>query len=195
MIITKNDEAFLTMLALKTRTASLKQAANMGISARRVALLEREGLIETYTLLAAEPAPAPRPLVVWQPGDPVPDFGHLAYLLQTRWAELDVRAVRCVVTSKRFARSVGGQGGRKSRPSEGTHDLAVTGLYLGQSTERQKRWKSEDPGTNRGVKKPDAVLTGRKPVAVEQGGGSYTSSKLRGLWQWCSDQGMAVELW
>jgi hypothetical protein len=199
MQLDPTDQAFLYTLAFKVRTASLDQVAKhfYGSSAstsRRVGRLEQAGLVETYSLFAAVPEPPSAPLTVWSRADPRPDFGQLAYLLTTRWSELEVQAVKGVIAAKRYGRSVGGQGGRKSRLAEGTHDLYLTSVYLAQTEERQQRWQAEEGKTQQGLKKPDATIEGEN-VAVEIGGSSYTALKLEGLFTWCAQQGMAVELW
>lgn len=184
LILTKTDQAILAVLAFKVRTASIGQVAEHWVSgsvayaARRLSMLEQEELVAIYTLLAAEPEPPAEALAVWSSGEPLPDFGHLAYQLNTRWADLDARVTKCVIATKRYGRSVGGQGGRTSRPSEGTHDLALAGLFLRQRENRRRQWKPEGGKAVQGVKKPDSVLTGWQVVAIEQGGSSYTKGKL-----------------
>lgn len=201
VILTKTDHAILEVLARKVRTASIKQIArqwfngSVAYAVRRHSMLEKEGLVEICALLAAEPETPAEALAVWSPGEPLPDFGHLAYLLNTRWSDLDVQMTKCVIATKRYARSVAGQGGRISRPSEGTHDLALAGLFFRQSEDRQRWWKQEVGKTAQGIKKPDVLLTGPQVVAIEQGGSSYTRDKLAGLWAWCQGQGMGLELW
>jgi hypothetical protein len=199
MNLTTTDRTLLNTLALKVRTASLPQVGqhfygSVPLTRRRVGMLEQMGLVETYTLLAATPELPTAPLIVWSPGDPLPNFGRLAYVLATRWSKLELQAVKCVIATRRFAGSVGGQGGRKSRPAEGTHDLCLTSLYLAQSPERQEQWRAEEAKSQRGLKKPDATIVAEN-IAVEMGGSSYTREKLEGLFTWCARREMGIELW
>jgi hypothetical protein len=65
-------------------------------------------------------------------------------------------------------------------------------VYLAQPEDRQNAWEGEQPGTARGVKKPDAIIG---DTAVEVGGESYSSSKLAALVGWCADRRMGIELY
>jgi hypothetical protein len=88
-----------------------------------------------------------------------------------------------------------GHGGQRSRLSEATHDLMLTTAYLMQPCSRRERWSEQAGRTKRGVKKPDAIIDLPPRTAIEQGGESYTAAELKGLWEWCHEHGLGLELW
>jgi hypothetical protein len=141
------------------------------------------------------------PLVVWQPGGELPEFGRLAYHLQNRFTE-PARATSVFWASEKTLRRFGGGHVRRPRVSEVTHDLGLASVYLTfrqHAPLRAKAWISEAKilarGTSRGVKVPDAFVVERDVVTAIEFGGEYGKSKLREFHRYCERNRQGYELW
>lgn len=153
-----------------------------------VARLRDKGMLEVVRALARPPLPLLVPELIWNPGEPVPDFRRVSYRLQRRWT-VAPRKLSCVVASRAALRLFGSRTKPLSHPLQFTHDLGLAEVYL--------RFRSLDPGLSacwrgedaldvrpaRGRRLPDAALCTRDGamfLAVEFGG-AYEPSRLESL--------------
>ena len=125
-----------------------------------------------------------KPLVVWEPGDSLPEFERAAWRLARRW-KAACRETVVYVATPRGAGAV-----RRTRPrriksaGQVTHDLHVTLLYLQFLTcnpQSAARWVGEDAiPVKPGVKVPDALLVddAGHPLRAIEFGGSYPARRL-----------------
>jgi hypothetical protein len=110
-ISTFRDIDFLITLRTKIRTASFEQAqVCLGMARERLEFLQRLGIIDCYELYAVKPRATywrpwersgQKPVAVWRPGNPFPDFNHMEYVVQNRWRRYDIEPVDCVSVSRR----------------------------------------------------------------------------------------------
>lgn len=209
--LTDRDVEILECLTLRVRVFTLAQLGrtwwahtkNPAENAkRRIAQLERLGLLESFSVFAHPELPLRVPAVVWFPGTATPDFGAVSYQLKSRWTE-EHRTVEVVGATKRAGDQFGGSGGRRPKRSESTHDIHFATVFLlfrSRYPDKQNDWVSEAEIDKRrpkrkGQKLPDGILAGEgKPHAVEFGG-AYPKQKLADFHHWCAAEGISYEVW
>ena len=100
MLRTERDHQILDALARKVRLLTIDQIATSWWEATRVPVPNARRRLEQLTAagyVAAKPVhvspriPLTEPLVAWRQGMPVPDFGPIAWKLQSRWPQHDRR--------------------------------------------------------------------------------------------------------
>jgi hypothetical protein len=216
LTLTDRDRAVLACATGPTRLFSLEQAAATwwsgfasGIVAARARLarLETAGLLvkrvfPTHPLLALD-----APLVVWRPGDDLPDFGSISYRLQKRWNLGTVPTTTYIATTL-ATKLMGGlrrgdkADGRLRHPLQATHDLHVAELYLRflrSEPALAECWVSEEvlQKRNPGKKASDGALldrAGEIRLAIEFGG-SYRSRRVKSFHRECARKNLPYELW
>lgn len=209
--LTVRDEAVLDTLTRRVRCLSMAMVAEMWWSdgdhslssaRRRLRQLEQAGWVRNYRVFAKPPLELMLPVIRWQPSDPLPDFGPLAYRLQRRFAGT-ARQTPIVIATLAAAKRSGGTGGRAPRDAETTHDLALATVYLRLLRTNPTLacgWQSEaflarhDDAAAR--KLPDALIVhpdGRETV-IELGG-EYSPTKLAAFHQDCARLGRGYEVW
>lgn len=211
--LTERSRAILLALSNKVRFFTLDQLARgwwpstaSGRRAARTTLaqLTALGYLAERCLPAHPEIPLDGPIHQWQPGVDTPDFGSLAYCLQSRWTQSLTTVVLYHATRKTAAR-FGGFGGRLRFPLQATHDLHVSQIYLHfreYDTTAAQDWISEEVLSStlrpkRGDKLPDAVLAGadgRMRLVIEFGG-AYDRKRVEKLHRYCDRQGVPYQLW
>ena len=186
------------LLATKVRIISDRQAAfeffwdaarPIRVARTAIGRLERQGLVETQTLMTHPEIILPGPVLDWQRGDPVPNFGHVARNLQARWDEPPVRT-KIMWATKKAKRLCGVLGSpRRPRAKEITHDIHVAQVYfhlLRHDPELAEHWVGEDElrAKGRAGDIPDAVIAapGGEQIIIEFGG-AYDARKVRAIHQ------------
>lgn len=206
------DRELVEVLTHRVRALSSAQvertwwgsAQGRRLARRRIADLETVGLLERFDSMAHPSPPLDEPKVHWEPGDSKPDLRSLAQSLRSRWSR-PLEPVSVVLASRLAAERFGGFGGRRPRPSELSHDLALGDLYLGiraRDPERARRWISEaalaQAGWGReGLVLPDAFLGSAADgdELVIELLGLYPHEKLEHFHDFCLGRGLAYELW
>lgn len=209
--LTERDRAILTALTRKVRLLTIAQIARTWWDGnadpernakRRLAELERSGLVRSISISAHPELPLPYPEFVWKPGEPEPEFAPLSYRLQSRWV-LPASVVVAVVGTKLSANLFGGKITRLPREDEQNHDVHLGALYLRflkLFPEQAEAWLSEElirrtRPQRRGEKLPDALveLNGRKHVV--EFGGAYSKDKLKRFHGFCRWKRYSYEIW
>lgn len=207
--LTQRDTEILEALTLRIRVLSVDQVSRTWwpdstspeTAVRRFRQLADAGYLSRISLMAHPETSLSEPVCVWHQEADVPDFGAVAWRLNSRWAEPLVTTA-CVIATRFAGRFFGGHGGRKPRRAETTHDLHLSAVYLQMQTNQPHRaatWISEDErkkDTEHGGKLPDAIVTdsGRK-TAIELGGKSYDRDKLEAFHVFCHEQNLGYEIW
>ncbi len=207
--VTRRDRETMLALVHKVRVLSVRQIAGhwwngeIANARRRLRVLFAAGLFDRVTVLARPLPPLRTPVLAWEPCQPIPDFGHVAYQLKSRWRCRPARQVSAVVATPRAAQLLGGKarGGLKCG-SQATHDLGVAAVWLhfnAQNPAWAAAWRSEDlmAHTRRGQKLPDAFLVddvGRTFRVVEFGG-AYDAERVRAFHEDCARRGLPYEIW
>jgi hypothetical protein len=202
------DLEILEVLSRRVRLLSLDQVARTwwqttrnatANAARRVAVLERRGLVHRMQAMTHELPALAAPLVAWHPGEATPNLPALAYQLESRWNS-PLRPTVLVTASRTVGAWLGGGGGRHPRESEISHDLGLAGLYLrfrSDERDRAASWLPEDlfqPGELDGFI-PDAIVReGARPTLIEFAG-AYKKERLQKLHASCLRAGLSYELW
>jgi hypothetical protein len=208
--ISTRDRLLLDTITRRVRIVSIAQAARTFWShtahpdanaLRRIAALQTAGLVHHFTVMAHPELPLASPLLRWSPDAPEPDFGALSHRLKVRWTE-PPRPTRVVMATPSAGTWLGGRGGRHPRPSEATHDLHLAAVYLTilrHAPDRAHFWLSEAQlqagGAGRNEKLPDAMISSPTEQTVIEFGGAYPKYKLREFHAYCSDRGLAYEVW
>src|SRR5262249_10405468 len=95
----------------------------------RLKQLEEAGLIARFTMMAHPEIYPSSPVASWTPGDETPDFGAVSYRLRSRWTKPLISTAAAIATESAGNR-FGGKGGRFPRPTERTHDLHMSAVFL-----------------------------------------------------------------
>jgi hypothetical protein len=210
--LTKRDHDILDVLVHQVRLLTVSQLGRTWWSGTKFASksaqarmrqLEVAGLIEVFSVLAHVEIPLYAPVAVWRLGEAPPDFGGVAYQLQHRWHRIPVQQTSCVVATSVAATHFGGQGGRRPRESEQTHDIHMSAVYLFH--------RERDPGIRqtwvhesaimenrlkrKGQKLPDALLLRPGGAHAVEFGGTYSKDKLHAFHSYCQQQQLSYEIW
>lgn len=195
-------------------------------SARRcLSALEREGLVERTVVLAMPERRLEVPLYRWQADDAAPggaaaaappDFGFLARMGRRRWQGVGLQAVTVWTATRTAARRYGApfMGGVR-RPSQASHDLTLSGLFVDHFLRSANDEEEEEPeercstsavrmssllwtpeaflkAQDAGDRIPDALLLmqqdGDNPApyaALELAGASVRASRIEKLHRFC----------
>ncbi len=137
------------------------------------------------------------------------NFGHIAWLLEKRWAQAPRHAATVVWSTQRAVALVGGICGRLRQPLQLQHDLGVSEVYAlwqseinGSAGEATETWVGEDAyhaywQRSSSSKVPDAVVLGAggQIKRVIEFGGRYSKERLRSFVQYWKKQRTAYEIW
>ncbi|MCC6763350.1 MAG: hypothetical protein IT293_01695 [Deltaproteobacteria bacterium] len=170
-------------------------------AAARMAALAEAGWVRSDALLARPMVSLRRPLVCWQPDETTPQFSTIAGTLRSRWQQAAAVLTPCVTPTAPTAEQFGRGTLRLPRVVEVTHDLHLAQVYLQMRRDlptRARSWVIEDHVDDlggAGEKRPDAYVTdGRHRTAIELAG-EYDAKKLAAFHAFCTDEGLAYELW
>lgn len=208
--VTERDEAIVDALSRRVRVLSVAQAArhwwphqrhSKESALTRLQALENQGLVTHFVEWAHPELPLTRPLLVWTPSDNPPDFGPLSYRLRSRWTKAP-RPTTGFIATKAAGSAFAGSGGRRPRPSEMTHDLHLTAVFLrllAESPSVAESWVSEAAqyaaGGGRDERLPDALIRTKEGVTVVEFGGAYSKRKLAEFHEHCAERSLPYELW
>ncbi|HEY4311887.1 MAG TPA: hypothetical protein VGN12_20735 [Pirellulales bacterium] len=209
-MLTASDQELLSILSLCAQVASLSQAARIcGLPSESASIFSRLQRLEKIDFIGhtksveVEMPPLLEPLVNWQPGQWVPDFGPVVWQLQKRW-HVPRRPLHLFFVTPRAARLFGGRRkGRPSRLGQISHDLGVTEMFLSvkwRHPELVEYWVDEArlAAFRRGQKLPDAMLAktpSATPIRVLEFGGHYGKKRLQAFHHDCERRGSPYEIW
>jgi hypothetical protein len=191
------DEAIVDVLSRRVRVLSIEQVARTwcpesGKPCQRarnlVAALSRRGLVTSVTLLARPEITPTEPLAIWQPGLSEPDFGAVAWKLQSRRRRQAAVTTPCVIAASK----------RPPRETEVTHDLHLAAVFLLMCQElptRAASWTFEDDLADSGQRLPDALVTDGKSKTVIECGGEYGRERLEDDHRFFARKGYGYEIW
>jgi hypothetical protein len=211
MTLTERDERLIRALLGKIRLVSLGQLARSwwpeSVSGRTNAQRRVQDLLAQKLLVRERVFARPligleAPVFRWKPGEPGPDYGQLSYKLQSRWTA-EPRRTTVYLASRRAANIFGGKvPGRIKNPSQVTHDLHLSELYLKILKEEPKlaqAWSGEDviAPTRVRQKLPDAILFDAKgqPRLVMEFGGAYPADRVQAFHEDCRARALPYEIW
>ena len=188
--MTRNE--LLNVLCTRIRVMTTEQVGQMmaiesGLDTF-IRQLESANLVVRRRVLARPVLRLVRPVVAWRPGEPLPEFGRVAYRLQQRWSA-PLKATEIVIATKVTAKRRGGCFlGRWPRASEISHDVNLAGVYLWFRKNRpadavawlpEAQQLREGLGTRVGSRLPDALIHSNGAIrCVIEFGGSYRKHKL-----------------
>lgn len=211
MILRSRDREMIIALSRKVRLFSHRQIAShwweltengMKNSRRRLNQLVTSGWLATAKVIA-ESIEVTSAVTTWAPPDPAPDFGKIAWQLQSRWQK-QFREIRVFFASRFGANQFGGtSSGRLKKPKQATHDLGVSSVYLSFCLNRPgdaNAWLGEDiyAGSRRGQVLPDAMLFEGKsttPYLAIEFGGAYKKERLEDFHHDCASRKLGYEIW
>ena len=141
------------------------------------------------------------PVFQWSPGEPEPNFGSLAWSVQSRWKGVPEQT-EIYQIGRAGLSEFGGRAGGPKRLAHIRHDLHMGTVYLallGQDESVKKRWISEDELAPERIdqKLPDAMLrqnTANSAMVIEFGG-AYDSEHIRSFHQDCGHRDLPYQLW
>jgi hypothetical protein len=208
--LTARDRELLEALARRVRVFSVPQVARTwwpdADDGRRAALarlrtLASEGCVDLDHAHVHPELELREPVVSWAEGLPEPDFGPVAYKLQSRWRER-VRAETIVTIARAAAPEFGGYPSPALRTDEITHDVHLAAVYLRyreHSPALASDWVNERVIRRtrpvRGGPLPDAMIRSSSVQRVVEFGGAYSKRRVRIFHAFCSAKGFAYELW
>ncbi|MBI1826054.1 MAG: hypothetical protein HY287_02460 [Planctomycetes bacterium] len=206
------DHQIVESLTTKVRMLSLEQIAEGWwdktrnpklLARRRLTVLAEEGLLEETVVLALPRLPLTEPLWEWHKGQSEPDFGAIAWTLQSRWPRTAPSRTTILMATKAAHNRYGGAlSGGRIRVGQIDHDLhvgAVYLIYLRTRPDMARVWVGEDvlPKSGYGLKDPDAILEldGGKRTHVVEFGGRYDKQRIQGFHEDCVRRGRSYEIW
>lgn len=213
MQLTTRDSEILESLARKVRAFSVAQLARgwwatskdpTAFARRRVRHLVESGYVKNLMVYAAPLLPLSEPLFVWHDGQPAPDFGALAWRLQSRWPEVAPEPTEIILATPATNNQFGGPVSRPRFTSHhAAHDLHVSELFLRFREARPEElagWLGEDirPKSGYRLKDPDVLIergSGQRSLVIEFGGRSYEAEHLRTFHDDCAARERDYELW
>lgn len=209
VLLTERDQALLNTLTHRVKVLSpdqiqttwWKNARGAGVLSRRIRQLEDSGWIMRLNMACCGLRPTDAPILTWRPEEPEPTWNRILRVVR-QGLKRSLRSVLGVVATPRAANQFGGQA-RYPRPSEGTHDLLVSSVYLRMLRDRPRdarAWAGEGTLAQRLLSSntvlPDALIAQRScPIAIEIVGQSYTPAKLQRFHEFCRNRGWRYELW
>ena len=153
MLLASRDEEILHTLARKVRLFTLDQLvghwwtpspSGTANARKRLRQMLDAGLLDRHRVNARPLPTLSEPVVTWSSGEPVPDFGAVAWQLQNRWEKPPV-ATTVYLATRRTANLYGGKNrGRLKHPHQATHDLGVSAVYLSLLKKRSARGRGLD---------------------------------------------------
>lgn len=158
MRLETRDKALIRALALDVRLATPDQVrrgwgwppSDSGLRncRERLRKLVDAGLLRAANVPSTPLLDLKEPVVVWEPGDPSPDFDAASHALKSRWGDLEERPTPVYMASPKGASVYGGKGRQGyTKLDQATHDLHVTELYIRireDSPELAGEWVGED---------------------------------------------------
>ena len=128
--MTNRDQELLQALVQKVRLFSQRQVADHWWNAELANARRRSEAARSKELLVritvqARPLPLlESPLMSWQPGNPAPDFGQIAYRCQRRWRMRPTRPCTAWIATERCSQFFGGVArGQFQHGTQATHDI------------------------------------------------------------------------
>lgn len=209
MKLTPRDSDILQSLTLKVRLFSQRQIAEHWFGGevvnarRRLKQLGEADLLQRISVHARPLPPLDAPLVSWQPDQPEPDFGAIAYRCQQRWRMRPPRRSTAWLATERSAQLFGGvRRGELKQPTQATHDLGVAAVWLRLNEtvpQWAAAWRGEDllAHTRRGEKLPDAfIVDSDEQIAwVVEFGGGYDAPRVAAFHADCVHRQLPYQMW
>ena len=209
--LTERDEEILRTLTLSVRCLTAPIAATyfwhgtgdrIEQARRRLNALEKDGWLNSAVRSAKTLPHLTTPLIVWNPGDELPNVGKLSYQLKHRFSS-SASLRRIFIATEKAANRYGGIGARWPRNSETSHDLGLAQVYLELKSVRfdvKTQWISEGSlaarGMRSGQKLPDAIVRHRDGhETVIEFGGEYSKAKLTEFHLYCAAKTLRYEIW
>ena len=177
------------------------------MSARSLVYRLRARGLEALCRTVATFYEAVEPICVWNPGQPPPDFGALAWLLEKRWRNVKTHRVTICWATPRAARLFGGLANFAGRASQLEHDLGTASVLVRLHQTRPEvtaDWVSEDilrrdfaPACPALKKIPDGAIVQRnRIIRVAEFGGQYDAPRLRRFHShFGKKHGIGYDLW
>ena len=169
----------------------------------RIRILAECDWIRRGTVFARPLPPIERPLFVWRPREPAPEFDAIAWIAQSRWTAAP-KSISVVVASNKSSRHFFGRQARGIRQGfQTTHDLGVAEVYLRfreQFPLQISQWRGERmiAHLRRRKKVPDAVIADEAlwpPKLVVEFAGAYSARRLRQFHHVCVKEQLSYQLW
>jgi hypothetical protein len=209
VILTSRDREILHALVQKVRLFALRQIADhwwdgeLANTRRRLKTLARGDLLRRVVVSARTLPPIEAPIVSWQPDQPAPQFGQVAYRLQERWAHRALRSATAYIATDRAAQLYGGKArGELKHPLQATHDLGVAAIWLclyRQAPAWADAWRGEDQlaHTRRGEKLPDSFIVDKagETAWLIEFGGSYDQARVQEFHEDCAGRDLPYQIW
>ena len=207
--LTERDFDIIRVLSHRVRFLSLEQIARMWWNAgpqsvataeARMEQLEKSYYVRSLKVRCHPELPLQTPIHLWNPGDPTPDFGAIAYRLQKRWTQ-PMRRIKIYVTTDHVTARASVECGCLRSPLQAGHDLHVATVYLKLREtwpEGAERWEGED-GLRFGFghKVPDAIIRHPKQhiQTIVEFGGSYRKGRVKEFHEFWAARNVPYMIW
>ncbi len=205
--LTERDLTVLQALSLQVRLFGQRQLAetlwhgDVANARRRLRRFVQLGLVERRAVLSRPLPELLAPVVQWQPGQPEPDVGRIAFELQSRWRYRSLRSTIVFTPTQTVVDHFGGRQ-KGTLSSQVSHDLGVSAVWLWFYCYQPKNaaaWRSEDMLTyiESGESVPDAVLvdSNEQPVVLIEFGGDYSADRVASFHDSAAHSGLPYQIW
>ena len=207
--LTDRDTQIIQALVEKVRLFSQRQiidhwwAGEIPNARRRLGRLADQDLMARIEVQARPVGKIEKPLFVWQPGQPGPDCGSVAYQAQVRFRRRPVRRLTAWIATARGAQLFGGaRRGELKHPTQATHDLGLAAVWLqlaAAAPQWAAAWRGEDllAHTRQGEKLPDAFFVNQTDeiIAAVEFAGGYNAERIQAFHDDCVNRNLPYQLW
>lgn len=168
---------------------------------RRTQALMQHGLLVCQTILVEPLIPLTQPVFTWKPGQPDPEFGAVAWRLQSRWPNAPAVPTTIYFTSLKANRLYGGPPhAKRIRLEHELHDLSMGSVYLhylDHDSEIAARWIGEDllPTSGFRMCDVDALAQLDDGQLVIEFGGRYDARRVEHFHHDCARRRRRYDLW
>lgn len=207
--MTLDEQCVVEALTLKVHVISLDQAARTWWdetpagrreASARLSRLARAGWLVGEVTPTRGELGLTAPFLTWEPGEPDPAFGEVAYSISRRWQD-EPKPTCTFRATKRAADVFGGYAGTTSS-AKVDHDLhlaAVYSLFVRTRPEDAAAWLCEDAyvAERKDLVLPDAFLRddAGRPRSVIESLGHYPAKRLYRLHADCRGRYLPYEWW
>jgi hypothetical protein len=171
---------------------------------RQIVALERLNLLHRVTILIRDELAMEAPVVEWRPGLPDPQYGAVAYRLQSRWRQ-PVRSVVAIVATRKARAYFGVTRERQFFPEQCAHNHHLAVLYLRllrTEPEVAARWCQEPKWRSAAVRRleklPDVGIYSEDGTRIErliEHGGNYDRRRVERFHDFARASGLPYTLW
>lgn len=208
--LTQFNERDITVLRALSRNVRLfgqRQLAeslwhgDVANARRRIRRFTALGLVHRQVTMARPLPELLAPIAHWHPGQPGPDFGQIAFQLQSRWRYQALRSTVVLTPTPTVVDHFGGRQ-KATLSSQVSHDLGVSAVWLWfyrNHPNLAEAWRGEDliDDSEPGESLPDAALVDQNEnhTVLIEFGGDYNAQRVAEFHDDAEHRNLPYQIW